>query len=118
MISTTRTAKLMMMKSLMVLLLLTHVVSSTDAKPVPGRPIVRVNPAAQITNSRDWSNCSSACDGNYMVCANVIRNFYEHFICLKVRSGCKHHCRHPDLSGDVIITPLSLELDKIWNTKS
>lgn len=107
-----------LMKFLMVFLLITHVVS--DAKPA-GRHfvnIVRVNPAASIDNSNSKYTCSSTCDGNYMVCHSVIRNVYEHFICLKVRSGCKRRCRNPETKDDVIITPLTKELDKIWNSRS
>ena len=107
-----------LMKFLMVLLLITRVVS--DAKPAPDHyvNVVRVNPSAGIGDGDDEFTCSSACDGNYMVCHSVIRNVYEHFICLKVRSGCKRRCRHPETKVDVIITPLTKELDKIWNSRS
>lgn len=104
-----------LMKFLMVFLLITRVVS--DAKPAPRHIIntIRINP---MVGNSDKYTCSSLCDGNYMVCHNVIRNVYEHFICLKVRFGCKKRCQNPEIKDDVIITPLTKELDKIWNSRS
>jgi len=96
-----------MTKLFLLILLVTYVISDVNTAPVHSR-------------SRRSIKCYNMCDGEYLQCSYVIKSVFEHFICLKVRTGCKKKCKNPEISieDDVIIAPLSFELDKIWNRKS
>lgn len=96
---------------LILLLVVTYVIS--DVHTAPARSRLRRATVVQ--------RCGNKCDGNYMMCSYVIRSVFEHYICLKVRSGCKNKCKNPekkDVESDVVIAPLSPELASLWNVKS
>lgn len=93
------------MRSFVLLLVITIVISNARPTSFQMRPNY-IN--REIKSKKDFT-CSSICDGDYLLCYSVIRNLYEHFICLKVRSSCKRRCP--------IEAELHNQLNRIWNKK-